>query len=144
MISPCSKRSCIHAVAELGADDPAFHFVRDTCRSSGRLAVAAYRSLRWGRGLRRKALTRERLLAEALGLLDRDGFEASTIRHLADNLGASRWRSTIMSAASKTFFKALRSISSRRQVSRAATPTGAMEVIEVAPLAIFRPRSGRS
>jgi hypothetical protein len=71
-ISPCSKRSYIHAVAELGADDPAFHFVRDTCRSSGRLAVATYRSLRWGRGLRRKALTRKRLLAEALGLLDRD------------------------------------------------------------------------
>jgi hypothetical protein len=71
MISPYSKRSYIHAVAELGADDPAFHFVRDTCRSSGRLAVAAYRSLRWGRGLRRKALTRK-CLAEALGLLDRD------------------------------------------------------------------------
>src|SRR6266567_1712660 len=88
-ISPCSKRSYIHAVAELGADDPAFHFVRDTCRSGGRLAVAAYRSLCRGRGLRRKALTRKRLLAEALGLLDRDGFEASTIRHLADHLGAS-------------------------------------------------------
>jgi hypothetical protein len=71
-ISPYSKRSYIHAVAELGADDPAFHFVRDTCRSSGRLAVTAYHSLRWGRGLRRKALTRKRLLAEALGLLDRD------------------------------------------------------------------------
>jgi hypothetical protein len=109
-ISPCSKRSYIHAVAELGADDPAFHFVRDTCRSSGRLAVAAYRSLRWGRGLRRKALTRKRLLAEAVGLLDRDGFEASTIRHLADHLGASLTaRPTIMPAASKTFFKALHS-----------------------------------
>jgi AcrR family transcriptional regulator len=66
------------------------HFIlRDACRSSGRLAVAAFRSLRWGRGLRPKALTRDRLLAEALGLLDRDGFEALTIRHLADHLGPS-------------------------------------------------------
>jgi hypothetical protein len=36
-----------------------------------------------------RALTCKRLLAEVLGLLDRDGFEASTIRHLADHLGAS-------------------------------------------------------
>src|ERR1700716_1884540 len=47
------------------------------------------RKQKTGRGSRRKGLTRERVLAEALGLLDREGFEALTIRYLADHLGVS-------------------------------------------------------
>jgi AcrR family transcriptional regulator len=69
-------------------------------------------------------LTRKRLLAEALGLLDRDGFEASTIRHLADHLGASP-TAPYNHASSKQDL--LQGIAQQ------------MEVIEVALLAIFRP-----
>jgi AcrR family transcriptional regulator len=42
------------------------------------------------------ALTRDRVLKEALALLDRDGLEALNMRGLAKHLGVTPWRSTTM------------------------------------------------
>jgi TetR/AcrR family tetracycline transcriptional repressor len=114
------------------------------------------------RGSRRKALTRERVLAEALGLLDRDGFEALTIRHLADHLSVSPMAlynhvsskqdllqgvaqhlltQTSFSSEHSDWRERVRACFRELRRVCLAHPSAVrvMEAIEVPPLAIFRP-----
>jgi len=107
-------------------------------------------------------LTRERVLAEVPGLLDRDRFEALTIRHLADHLGVSPMalynhvssKQDLLQGIAQHLLTQARFSSDHsdwRECIRAcfrelrrvclAHPSAVhvMEAIEVAPLAIFRP-----
>jgi AcrR family transcriptional regulator len=107
-------------------------------------------------------LTRERVLAEVPGLLDRDRFEALTIRHLADHLGVSPMalhnhvssKQDLLQGIAQHLLTQARFSSDHsnwrecirvcfRELRRVclAHPSAVhvMEAIEVAPLAIFRP-----
>jgi TetR/AcrR family transcriptional regulator, tetracycline repressor protein len=114
------------------------------------------------RASHRRALTRERVLAEGLVLLDREGFEALTIRHLADNLSVTPMalynhvsgKQDLLQGVAQHLLTQTRFSSGHsdwrrcirecfRELRRVclAHPSAVrvMEAIEVAPLAIFRP-----